>query len=64
MVMLPTKTTLVSIGQLACQCQASLERVVGAAQELGIVAAERRDGIPWLTGDDAERIRQHVVESK
>lgn len=64
MATLTARMTLVSLGELAYQCRASLDRVVEAATGLGIQAAERRDGIPWLTGEDAERIRQHIMEGK
>ena len=52
-----------SINQMTVK-QLSMPELVDACLELGIVAAERRDGIAWLTAADADKVEQHIANER
>jgi hypothetical protein len=60
--MLTAETTLVSVGEAARQAGTSIERYVEAAEALGIRAAERRDGVPYIRGEHDVAIRERLQQ--
>jgi hypothetical protein len=62
--MLAAETSLVSIGEAARLLGTTVNRMADAATELGIRAAERRDGVAWLRDEQLDRIRQHLAQQE
>jgi hypothetical protein len=58
--MLTAEVTLVSIGEAARLAGVSLQRYVETAESLGIKAAERRDGVPFIRGEHDAQIREYL----
>jgi hypothetical protein len=62
--MLTAQTSLTSIGEAARLIGTTVDRMADAAVELGIRAAERRDGVAWLLDEQVEQIRQHLAQEQ
>jgi len=57
-----SKRDLTAIGPLACQLGATVRRIEGAAESLGMPPAMRLSGVPYYDADQVEQLRQTLSQ--